>query len=204
MGSVPHWSEWIDQLEIDPTWCLLTGVDPQLLKQVVDESQLSAGIEIEDGEISIDRDWINLDVLPRLVMLAVYAQREKVVDALFRCFNGPEWLFATMCSNSCAIQEEIEQRRDELEDDLAMPEEKQNDVLPEKDREQLGRQIESLRLRLDENELVKDIAEESRLRIVGNPIGWGSDESLEKQLGYEWCSSGCPIVVTGKPSFWLP
>lgn len=200
----PYWSEWIEQLEIDPTWCLLTGVDIQLLKHVVGESPLSAAAEIEDGEISIDHDEINEDLVPRLVMVEVYAQREKVVDALFRCFDGPGGLFTRMYSNCYRIEEEIEERRDELEDELAMLEERQSEVLPEKDREELRRQIESLRRELEESELVKGIVEEARLRSGGDPIRLGDEESYERMIGCEWCSSGCAIVVRGEPSFWLP
>ena len=75
---------------------------------------------------------------------------------------------------------------------------------PRRIREQLQKQIESLRRDLDESELAKGIVEEFRLRIVGNPIGCWGEESLEKKMGYEWCLSGCPIVVAGEPSFWLP
>jgi len=205
-GSDPHWSEWIDQLEIEPTWCLLTGVDPQQLKHIVDESLLvtQTDIEIEDDEVLFDRDWINQDLFPRLAMVAVYAQREKIVDVLFRCFDGPEWLFAALYSNCSGIEEEIEQRRDELEEELEMLEDERNEMLPEKERGQLERQIESLRLRLGKDELVKDVTEELRLRIAGDPIGCWGDESAEKHRAYDWCLTCCPVVVEGEPPFWRP
>ena len=78
---------------------------------------------------SCSRTWL----VPRLVVVAVYAQREKVVDALSRAFDGPEWLFAAMYSNCCGVEQEIEQRRDDLEEEMTMLEERQTQVLPEKD-----------------------------------------------------------------------
>ena len=95
---------------------------------------LSAAAEIEDGEISIDHDEINEDLVPRLVMVAVYAQREKVVDALFLCFDGPEQLFAAMYLSCYGIEEEIEH---ELDEELTMLLEKQQEVLSEQEMERL-------------------------------------------------------------------
>jgi hypothetical protein len=50
-----------------------------------------------------------------------------------RAFDGPEWLFAAMYSNCCGVEQEIEQRRDDLEEEMTMLEERQTQVLPEKD-----------------------------------------------------------------------
>ena len=205
-SSCPYWEEWATSLDVHPVWAILTVTGEKLLDAIVAESGLSSSDNIweEDGEgFSFDDRKINQDLIPRLVMTAVYSQRKKVIDALLEGFGGDGPLFVSMHVNCYSLEDVIEERRDELERELEDLEGQVEHEASEEVVTQLRRRIEGVRQQLDEEVLAENAKEELMVRL-GEPLYLVDEESGERLNGCQWCNEGCPIVVRGEPEFYLP
>lgn len=203
-ASCPYWEEWAGSLEIQPVWAMLTARKEQLLDAIVAESSLNSSDNIweEEGEgFSFDDREINSDLIPRLVMAAVYVQREKVIDALLDGMGGDGPLFMSMHVNCFSLEEVSDTIQNELEEELEDLEERVKHEASEEAAIQLRQTIEDIHSQLDEKALAQRA--EELLDRLSDPIYFGDEESLERLNGCQWCNERCPIVVRGEPEFHL-
>lgn len=204
-SSCPYWEDWIGWLDIDPIWALLTALDQKVVSDLVADSGLRSPESIEEEEdegFFCDDDEINSELVPCLVMAAVFVQREKVIDALWQGFDGYPMLFGSMYAICYAIEDEIDQRKDSLEEELEELEKECEEAPSEEATQRLRAKMDSVRQQLAR--VTEDVTEEFRYRALGDSCFYGDEETLERLNGFQWCSEGCPVVITGHPGVYTP
>lgn len=206
-SSCPYWSEWISDFEINPLWALLTLDDRKILRDLTSDSGLSSSDSIEevkDEGLLYDEEEINGDFFPRIVMAAVYVRRAEVIDALMEGFGGVEPLFMSMYANCYSMEEESEERINDLEEELEQFEWQLEQATSDEMKSRLQTSIDALRQKIEDGMHPQDIIKELRLRAGGDDIYYGDEESGERLNGFLWCYEGCPVVIRGEPEFYLP
>ncbi|MCR9292936.1 MAG: hypothetical protein NXI32_09480 [bacterium] len=107
-ASVPNWSEWITELEIDPAVAALLLQSLGHAKHLLSDASLTDSellISDEDAIWIIEVDHFSKRLWPQVVMNAVSHERESVIDALFVGFDGLIPLFESMfaCTGECNV-----------------------------------------------------------------------------------------------------
>lgn len=204
-SSCPYWKEWISLFEIDPLWALLTIGDQGIVSDLIAESGLSSCdlLEEEEGEgIFCDVDDINETLFHRTVMVAVYMQRAHVIGALMSGFGGDPQLFMSMYANCHSVQDEIERRLSDLEEEQWRLERLLEQETSDEMKNELEMSIEAVRQQIEDGINPQDVVEDFRFRAAADPIYIGDMETQERLNGYQWCNAGCPVVVRGEPEFY--
>lgn len=107
-ATVPYWSGWIEELEIDP------AVASLLLRSSGQSSHLLSDASLTDPELLLDDEegiWLgevggmSKRLWPQVIMNAVFQQRDQITDALFAGFDGLIPLFESMfaCTGECNV-----------------------------------------------------------------------------------------------------
>lgn len=107
-ATVPCWSEWIKELEID------AAVAALLLASSGQSSHLLSDASLNDPELLMDDEegiWLyevggmSKRLWPQVIMNAVFQQRVGITDALFVGFDGLVPLFESMfaCTGECNV-----------------------------------------------------------------------------------------------------
>ena len=114
-ASVPYWSEWVTELEIDPVVAALLlqasgGAHHLLSDESLTDSEL---LESDDDAVGIlEPSLFSQRLWPQVVMNAVFHERRKVTDALFAGFDGLIPLFESMfaCTGECQLSQTSPER----------------------------------------------------------------------------------------------
>jgi len=181
----PDWKSWAKAIEMSPgaaSWAIAS--DPLSLVVIAESHACQTDfIEDEDGEVLMDEDEVVEDVNLRLMALAVFRQRDAVVDALHAGFDD---LFASLYANCTATFDVIWDRRSELAEKLGYLE---AEIAKCQDDADLQLAIQETHAELETKCLQKYAMNYLRVRALG-----------ESGTGSRWCSDGCPVVSFGTPS----
>jgi|GEM_PF-2450798 len=205
-SSCPYWTEWISYFDIDPVWALLTINDQKIVSALVVESGLSScdRIEVEEGEgIFCDVEEINEAFFHRIVMVAVYMQRAKVIRALKKGFGGEPQLFVSMYANCYSMEDEIERRISDLDEYLEQLESQLRHATSDEIKSKLQASMDAVRQQIVDGISPQDVLDDFRVR-AGEDVDIGDANDGERANGCQWCCEGCPIVVRGEPEFYMP
>jgi hypothetical protein len=107
-ATVPYWSDWIKELEIDPAVAAL------LLRSSGQSSHLLSDSSLTDPELLSDDEegiWLwevggmSKRLWPQVIMNAVFQERGRITDALLAGFDGLIPLFESMitCTGECNV-----------------------------------------------------------------------------------------------------
>ena len=183
----PDWKSWARAIEMSPGMAIWTIASDPLSHAVIEESNACQSdlVEDEDEEIFMHEDEVVEDVNLRLMALAVFRQRDAVVDALGSGFDD---LFASLYANYTSTEDRLDliwDRTSELEEKLesleAMVANGNNDA-------DLQLAINQTHTELEAKNLQKYAMNYLREQALG-----------ESGTGRQWCSDGCPVVSFGTP-----
>lgn len=206
-SSCPYWKEWIEFFDIDPLWALITIGDQEIVNALIAESGLSSSdlLQEEEGEgIFCDVDDINEAFFHRMVMVAVYMQRDNVIGALMSGFGGDSGLFMSMYANCHSIEDEIERRMSDLEDAASQVEWQLAQATSDELKQKLQAELDAVRQEIEDGINPQDVIEDFRFHAVADNIYFGDEDSQQRLNGYQWCNEGCPVVIHGEPWFDTP
>ena len=104
--AVPCWSDWINELEIDPVVAALLLRSRGQALHLLSEASLTDPtplMEHEEGIWLLEVGGIQKKLWPQVIMNAVFQQRERIFNALFVGFDGLIPLFESMfaCIEEC-------------------------------------------------------------------------------------------------------
>lgn len=211
-----YWSDWISELQIDPTWAMATAVDDQGMREVIETLMDDSGIvqEVGDEDEIIfygdngDDPCKNLDA--KVVAAAAAMQRDLVCTAMIDQLEGSHILFLGLYTACVDIENLVEERKDETESEieelredldyaLSNTPKEANDLAEHQERiDRLRIQIKCQESYLDDGSIRETVME--RLRDTafgpGEPFGWEDD--VERMSAFDWCHSGCEIINTGE------
>ena len=207
--SCPYWDEWINVVEIDPS-DVLTIINEKVVERVVAKSRMITGDDIDEEGRDVDTQTLHEDVALRLVMAAARAQRGTVAAALLHGFGGSSLLFASMYTNCGWIENEVDRRRESLEEELEDLEEQLEErvddleeqvgeISSDESSNKLREKIEAVRQQLDDEALNQSVVEDIRTHAVNDDIFFGDADSAERMNGFQWCDEGCPVEIRGEP-----
>lgn len=185
-NSNPFWSDWAGGAGVDARWSAWTLQADDQAAEIIKESKLcqSRFVEEEDGEIVFNEEVCD-DVSIRLLVLAVFRQREKVWEVLN---NGFDCLYASLAANLVDTFDLIWDRKSNLHEQL--------DAL-EVQLKLCGESDEAVRI----SSLISDTQyqlEQDRLHEYA--INCLRDKAVfERGPAFQWCEECCPVVNCGTP-----
>lgn len=205
-SSCPYWEEWSRFLDIEPVWALLTIDDQKIVNALIAESGLSSCdlIKEEEGEgICCDVQEINDAFFHRIVMVAVYMQRAKVIRGLKKGYGGEPQLFVNMYANCYSMEDEIERRISDLDESLEQLESQLTDAASDEIKSKLQASMDAVRQEIEDGISPQDVLDDF-LVSAGGDVDLGDANDEERVNGCQWCCGGFPIVVRGEPAFYMP
>ncbi len=191
------WEEMADGFNLPEDGIVLVALtaEPRIPLDAIHEAWADGDESLWDSGNHID-DWGM--VLNALGIALATRERRTVLDALFTSFDGEGPLFQSMYAPSItslfAISEkklELEEELDDLRDDL------QDAAGNEPRHEMLRARADEIERTLNDPQAIQKLILDDCEDELMEPVYYGDDDFIHREVTLEWIMSGCPIWISG-------